>query len=142
MLFSTPTQFAVLALALVAGWLLGLASHPGGRKWKDRYAAEREAHATARKEADVRVAEADRRTAEADARVLEAERIQAAPIVERDLAVGTRTVPGAQDDRGFSEPVRAAPVARHSDAIAAARPAYPANGRREWFDFGPTASSR
>ncbi|HCB76227.1 MAG TPA: hypothetical protein DEP91_08635, partial [Sphingomonas bacterium] len=37
MLFSTPTQFAVLALCLVAGWLFGLASHPGGKKWKERY---------------------------------------------------------------------------------------------------------
>ncbi len=142
MLFSTPTQFAVLALALVAGWLLGLASHPGGRKWKDRYAAEREAHATARKEADARVAEADRRTAEADARVLEAERIQAAPIVERDLAVGTRTVSDTRDDHGFSEPVRTAPAVGRPDAIPAARPAYPTSGRREWFDFGPTTSVR
>ena len=29
MLFETPTQFAVLALALIAGWFFGLASHPG-----------------------------------------------------------------------------------------------------------------
>lgn len=30
-LFSTPTQFAALALIFVAGWLFGLASHPGAR---------------------------------------------------------------------------------------------------------------
>ena len=47
MLFHTPTQFAVLALLLVAGWFFGLASHPGGRKWRTRYEEEREAHATA-----------------------------------------------------------------------------------------------
>ena len=43
-LFSTPTQFAALGLVLIAGWLLGLASHPGGKKWKARYLAERDAH--------------------------------------------------------------------------------------------------
>ena len=43
MLFHTPTQFAVLALLLVAGWFFGLASHPGGRKWRTRYEEEREA---------------------------------------------------------------------------------------------------
>ena len=43
MLFSTPSQFAVLALVLVAGWFLGLASASGGRKWRERYTAEREA---------------------------------------------------------------------------------------------------
>ena len=35
-LFSTPTQFAALALIFVAGWLFGLASHPGGKKAKAR----------------------------------------------------------------------------------------------------------
>lgn len=50
-LFSTPTQFLVLGLVLVAGWLFGLASHPGGAKWRNRYAAERDAHATTRKSA-------------------------------------------------------------------------------------------
>ena len=36
MLFTSPTQFAVLALCLVAGWIFGLASHPGGKKAKLR----------------------------------------------------------------------------------------------------------
>jgi hypothetical protein len=56
MLFTTPTQYAALAIALVAGWLFGLASHPGGRRWKQRYAEERDAHALTRKESDARVA--------------------------------------------------------------------------------------
>ena len=51
-LFSTPTQFLVLALVLVAGWLFGLASHPGGRKWRERYAAERDAHGASRRAAE------------------------------------------------------------------------------------------
>lgn len=45
MLFTTPTQWIALGVALLAGWLLGLASHPGGGKWKTRYLAERDAHA-------------------------------------------------------------------------------------------------
>ena len=114
MLFSTPTQFVVLALVLIAGWLLGLASHPGGRKWKDRYAAEREAHAATRRDADTRVAAAD-------ARVTEAERVRTAPVVERDLAVGTRTE---------TVSTRPAPA-----VLNAARPAYPAGERRGWFDW-------
>ena len=61
MLFHTPTQFAVLALLLVAGWFFGLASHPGGRKWRTRYEEEREAHAAYRKEVEAqRKADADR----------------------------------------------------------------------------------
>jgi predicted flap endonuclease-1-like 5' DNA nuclease len=61
MLFQTPTQYAVLVLLLIAGWFFGLASHPGGRKWKTRYAEERDAHAAYRKEMEAqRKADADR----------------------------------------------------------------------------------
>jgi hypothetical protein len=35
--FQTLTQFAALALTLIAGWVLGLASASGGRKWRDRF---------------------------------------------------------------------------------------------------------
>ena len=63
-LFSTPTQFLVLALVLVAGWLFGLASHPGGRKWRDRYAAERDAHAASRRAAEQQRATDQARIAE------------------------------------------------------------------------------
>ena len=51
MLFTTPTQWLAVAIALVAGWLFGLASHPGGKKWKARYLAERDAHADTTKRA-------------------------------------------------------------------------------------------
>ncbi|MGJ3626196.1 hypothetical protein AB5I41_03175 [Sphingomonas sp. MMS24-JH45] len=40
--FTNTTQWVAVAVALVAGWLFGLASHPGGKKWKARYIAERE----------------------------------------------------------------------------------------------------
>lgn len=75
MLFTTTTQYIALAIALVAGWLFGLASHPGGRKWKARYVAERDAHALTGK----RVTELERDHGTVGTRVTELER-------ERDLA--------------------------------------------------------
>lgn len=62
MLFTTPTQFAVLALCLIAGWIFGLATHPGGRKAKARLREVEAEHAAYRKDAEARIAaaEADR----------------------------------------------------------------------------------
>lgn len=108
MLFTTTTQYVALAVALVAGWLLGLASHPGGRRWKQRYAEEREAHATARREHDARVAEEKTRNAE----------------LERENARLARAAP-----------VTAATIAPEAHARAEARAAYPAESGRGWFDW-------
>ena len=107
MLTFTLEQWAIIALVFVAGWLLGLASHPGGRKWRERYAAEREAHAAARKDADARVA-----AAEAKHRELERDhaRLAAAAPVTAATVTPLRTV--------------------------AARPAYAPGERRGWFDWG------
>ena len=89
MLFTTTTQYIALAVALIAGWLFGLASHPGGRKWKARYVAERDAHAvTSKRVSDLerdhdtatkRAAELERDHGTVGTRVTELER-------ERDLA--------------------------------------------------------
>lgn len=88
MLFTTTTQYVALAVALVAGWLLGLASHPGGRRWKQRYADERDAHATARREHDTRLSEANARAAEYER---ENERLaNAAPVTAATIAPATR----------------------------------------------------
>ena len=84
MLFTTTTQYVALAVALVAGWLFGLASHPGGARWKQRYAEEREAHAVARREHDARLAEAKARSVE-----LERENVRlakAAPVTAATIA--------------------------------------------------------
>jgi hypothetical protein len=109
MLLNSSTGLVILALVLVAGWLLGLASSSGGKKWKARYLAERDAHAAARKDADARIAAADHRTTE----------------LEREHA---RLATAA--------PVTAATVApRATAARQAARPAYPVGERRGWFDF-------
>ena len=125
-LFSTPTQFAALALVFVAGWLFGLASHPGGKKWKARYLAERDAHASVKKDGDVRATAAEKRAVEAErenARLVkdvEAARV-AAPVVERAPVVDTSRSGALSSARpGY------------------ARPAYNADGtKRGWFDFEP-----
>ena len=116
-LFSTPTQFAALALVFVAGWLFGLASHPGGKKWKARYLAERDAHGAAKKDSDLRAVAAEKRATEAEhenARLVKSAEV--APVVERRPVVDT--------------------VARSEARAAYARPAYRADGtKRGWFDF-------
>ena len=137
MLFTTPTQFAVLGLVLVAGWLLGLASHPGGGKWKQRYAAERDAHAAHRKDVEARLAAAETRNAELER---EHERLRAAPPVVAERApLGNRVVDDAiiADPRG-----RERVVPMTTRAASAARPAYPVGERRGWFDFGPQSTRR
>jgi predicted flap endonuclease-1-like 5' DNA nuclease len=56
----TPNQWAILALVLVLGWLLGLGSRSGGAKWKRAYRDE----LAAREAADSRLAAANARIAE------------------------------------------------------------------------------
>lgn len=46
----TGNTWAVLGLTLVIGWLLGLLSRSGGRKWKDAYNRERALHEALRKD--------------------------------------------------------------------------------------------
>ncbi len=48
--YTTPLQFIGLALALVAGWLLGMATSSRGRRWRERYEAERDAQQALREE--------------------------------------------------------------------------------------------
>ena len=115
MLFTTTTQFAALALCLIAGWFLGLASHSGGRKWKTRYATEREAHAGYRKQNDTALADARRRIAELEQENARLSKAAAAPAAAPTLA-----------ERVTGRP----------SAARAARPAYPADRRPGWFDFG------
>jgi predicted flap endonuclease-1-like 5' DNA nuclease len=68
MIFSTPTQFAVLALCLIAGWLFGRAGGNRGRAERERLRALEAEHAAYRKEQDARI------------RTLEAERDRLAKV--------------------------------------------------------------
>jgi len=133
MLFTTTTQYAALAIALIAGWLFGLASHPGGRKWQQRYADEREAHTSDRRDLDTRLAEANARIKE-----LEAENTRlgrAAPVTPVTSAPAARDDPRPDPREATrSEPrVRAAP---------GAEPAYAARtgANRGWFDWSDRAA--
>ena len=65
--FQTPTQLAALALTLIAGWFLGLASRSGGAKWRARYHDEEIRHAGYRKDAEIELRDAAQRIRELEA---------------------------------------------------------------------------
>lgn len=112
MLFTTPTQWLALAVALIAGWLFGLASHPGGRKWKQRYADEREVHARNRKEFDGRITDREARIKE----------------LERENTRLATAVPAAAPVTSHDRVETRAPIAQTS-----ARPA--GRSRGGWFNW-------
>ena len=60
----TVNQWAILGLVLVLGWLLGLMSRSGGRRWKRAYREELDAHRAYRTETEARIAAANERIAE------------------------------------------------------------------------------
>ncbi len=67
MLFTTPTEWAALGFTLVAGWLFGLASSSGGKKWKRQleeaevnYASARDRDETELRDAKTRIRELER----------------------------------------------------------------------------------
>ena len=117
MLFQTSTQYAVLALLLVAGWFFGLASHPGGRKWRSRYEEERDAHAAYRKEAEARrevdakrITELERRNADLEGELRSAHAaVPAAPLPADAPRRGAWLGTGAEADlsriRGIDAPL-------------------------------------
>lgn len=70
----TANQWAILALVLILGWLIGLLSRSGGSKWRRAYTEER----AAREATDTRLAAARER------------------IVELERQGGTRSARGPQ----------------------------------------------
>ena len=116
----TITEWAIVALVFVAGWLLGLASHPGGRKWRERYAAERDAHAAYRRDADARVTAAE--TRHRDLERDHSQVVAAAPVATAPVTTA---------------PVPTAPVATRPISSRVIRPNDPGHVKRGWFDFGP-----
>lgn len=57
----TTNEWAILALVLILGWILGLLSRSGGGKWRRAYEEERAHHAALRTEHDARVKAANAR---------------------------------------------------------------------------------
>lgn len=87
----TTNQWAILFLVLVLGWLLGLISRSGGKKWKRAYEAERDARADEQAELEA-----------ARTRVAELEAGQPSTVVEEPVVAApvttTETLDLTRDD--------------------------------------------
>ena len=92
----TTNQWAILFLVFVLGWLLGLVSRSGGKKWKRAYEAERDARADEQAELDA-----------ARARIAELETAPAATVVQKPVV--------APADVPVIEPVAETPTAETLD---------------------------
>ncbi|MFZ3484039.1 hypothetical protein [Sphingomonas sp. 3-13AW] len=134
MLFHTPTQYLVLVLCLVAGWLFGLASSSGGRKWRERHHAEEVEHRRYREEAAAELKARDVRIRELEA--------------ERDRALRAAPVETVHGGTVYNDPVRGgtAPLAATTAATAATAPLATDTHRSEglggWFGWGRDNLSR
>ena len=116
--FQTITEFAALGLTLIAGLFFGLALHPGGRKWKDRYRELDIESAAYRHQA-----ETDLREAQARVRDLEAERDKLLKQAE------------AQEAAAVAAPAAATVAASEADETSG-------GGWRGWFGWGRDNLSR
>ncbi|WP_010217825.1 hypothetical protein [Sphingomonas sp. PAMC 26621] len=59
--FTTPEQFVLLAVVLLAGWLIGYASAPSPRKYKRRLREQAESYTTYHDDAEDRLRAANQR---------------------------------------------------------------------------------
>jgi hypothetical protein len=84
MIFTSMSQAAVLLLALVLGWCLGMLSAPRGLKWKKRYEEERDAHAAYRTDADTRLRDSGALSTNRDAYVRDLEAKNQALMAENE----------------------------------------------------------
>jgi predicted flap endonuclease-1-like 5' DNA nuclease len=82
----TTNQWAILFLVLVLGWLLGLISRSGGKKWKRAYEAERDARIDEQRELEA-----------ANARVLELEAARPAVVTTAPVAAAPLVTPDTLD---------------------------------------------
>lgn len=100
----TTNQWAILFLVFVLGWLLGLISRSGGKKWKRAYEAERDARAD--EQAELEAARA--RVAELEA----AQPVVVPTVVEEPVAVApdttTETLDLTRDDLSLIRGIGAA----------------------------------
>ena len=110
--FQTLTQFVALALTLIAGWLLGLGTAPGGKRWRERYQDEELDHASYRHQAETDLKEANRRI--------------------RELEAECDKLKKAAETAAVAAPVAAAAVADPE----------PGGGWRGWFGWGRDNLSR
>lgn len=96
----TPEFWLILGLTLVLGWVLGLMSRSGSGRWKRELAAEREAHAAAKRDYEARLAEADKRITEYErARSVYRDEPAGSRIENLDLRPGERVELDADGNR-------------------------------------------
>lgn len=112
MLFTSVTQFAVLGLLLLVGWLFGFASHPGGKRWKNAYEEEAVGRAQDRDELDSQLRAQDRRIAalEQEKAELEARVSGGQPVAETRVATPVAAAPVAAAPLAVAPIVHAEPV--------------------------------
>ncbi|MCW3836066.1 hypothetical protein ACFQ1E_08440 [Sphingomonas canadensis] len=77
--FETLTQFTALALTLIGGWCLGLASSSGGKRWREQFEDEEISHAAYRHQAEMDLKEANRRIRDLEAEGDKLRKAAAAP---------------------------------------------------------------
>lgn len=111
----TTNQWAILFLAFVLGWLLGLISRSGGKKWKRAYEAERDARADEQAELEA-----------ARARIAELEARPSASMVEAPV-VGPADAPVAE---AVAETPTAETLDLRRDDLSRIRGIGPAGERR------------
>jgi len=92
----TTNQWAILFLVLVLGWLLGLISRSGGKKWKRAYIAERDARADEQAELEVARARIAELEAAPPARVVREPVVAPAPATA--ITTTTETLDLTRDD--------------------------------------------
>lgn len=92
--FETPTQFAALALALIAGLFLGAALRGGRGKWRERYQDESLAHSRFRQRTDAELRERDTRIRQLEADLARVRTVPTAASVAAPVAATTAATSG------------------------------------------------
>jgi predicted flap endonuclease-1-like 5' DNA nuclease len=116
----TTNQWAILFLVLVLGWLLGLVSRSGGKKWRRAYEAERDARAGEQAELEA-----------ARARIAELEAAPPAAPVRKHAAAAVREPVPAPVQEEIAAPVAAPDTLDLTrDDLARIRGIGPAGERR------------
>ncbi|MFA6115858.1 MAG: hypothetical protein WC729_17820 [Sphingomonas sp.] len=130
MLFSTPSHFLVLGLLAFGFWLVGFATHPGGRKWREMYEQEADDFSSYRTDSDDKVRAATRR-------VTELERETAG--FERERAESAAAIADLEASLERERTESAAAIADLEDRLHAARtPAPPPVAPAAPAPFTPT----
>lgn len=97
--FETVSQFAGLGLTLVAGWFFGMASAPGGKKWREAWEEDSVDHANYRHQAETDLKEANRRVRDLEAE--NAKLIAAAAAAPVAVAAAASQEPAGSGWRGW-----------------------------------------